>query len=106
MPFTTGGFGDVYKGTFDNSAVCIKRIRVTIRDVQEKAKVLFSHLAFLVRGHQPNPGLLQRSRNMEILRSPKRLTPSRYYHRSLATCFEVGVRRKYAGLYQKVSRCG
>ena len=50
MPFATGGFGDVYKGIFrGRSRVCIKRIRVTGQDFQEKAKVHFPRLALPVR---------------------------------------------------------
>ena len=51
MPFATGGFGDVYKGTFDDSTVCIKRVRVTVQDVREKAKVHFSPHTFPFRGY-------------------------------------------------------
>ena len=32
----------MYKGTLDRSTVCIKRIRVTVQDVQERVKVHFS----------------------------------------------------------------
>ena len=36
QPFAAGGFGDVYHGTLDGSAVCIKRVRVYIQDDPEK----------------------------------------------------------------------
>jgi serine/threonine protein kinase len=40
FPFASGGFGDVYRGTLDGSNVCVKRVRVYIKDGPEKvAKV-------------------------------------------------------------------
>ena len=36
-PFASGGYGDVYEGTLDGSRVCIKRIRVNLRDGLENA---------------------------------------------------------------------
>ena len=42
IPFTSGGSGDVYKGTLNRSNVCVKRIRVYTEDVlQTAAKVYF-----------------------------------------------------------------
>jgi len=41
-PFASGGYGDVYKGTFSGSLVCIKRVRVYTKDnPKEATKVLF-----------------------------------------------------------------
>ena len=91
----------MYKGTFDGSTVCVKRARMSVQDVQEKAKVHFDALVFPARAHASNSGLLQRGRNMEILGSPKHLTPSGDYDRSLTACFEMGIRRKFAGVHQK-----
>jgi len=52
-PFASGGFGDVYLGTFKGAKVCIKRIRIYSPDGPRKAtKVLFfAAVAFLVRHH-------------------------------------------------------
>ena len=36
-PFLSGGFCDVYKGTLDGSTVCVKRMRVYIKDGPERA---------------------------------------------------------------------
>ena len=36
-PFASGGYGDVYKGTFDGRKVCIKRLRVYLKDGPQKA---------------------------------------------------------------------
>ena len=42
LPFTSGGFGDVYMGTLDGSKICVKRIRVYTKDVLQTAvKVYF-----------------------------------------------------------------
>ena len=34
-PFTSGGSGDVYKGTLDGSKICVKRVRMYSRDVEK-----------------------------------------------------------------------
>ena len=36
-PFASGGYGDVYQGTIDGSNVCVKRMRVYIKDDLKKA---------------------------------------------------------------------
>ena len=39
-PFASGGYGDVYKGTLNGLKVCIKHVRVYIKDgLQKAAKV-------------------------------------------------------------------
>ena len=35
QPFTSGGFADVYHGTFNGSKVCIKRVRVYVQETQD-----------------------------------------------------------------------
>ena len=35
--FTSGGFGDIYRGTLDRSEVCVKRVRVYATDGQKEA---------------------------------------------------------------------
>ena len=48
-PFDSGGFGDVYEGSLDDSKVCIKRVRVYTRDdPQEAIKVRSDVVAFPV----------------------------------------------------------
>ena len=36
-PFASGGYGDVYEGTLEGSKVCIKRVRVYIKDNPKEA---------------------------------------------------------------------
>ena len=36
-PFASGGYGDVYHGTLDGSRVCIKRVRVYVKEGPKKA---------------------------------------------------------------------
>ena len=35
QPFTSGGFADVYHGTFNGSRVCIKHVRVYVQEAQD-----------------------------------------------------------------------
>jgi len=36
-PFASGGFGDVYQGTLDGERVCVKRVRVYLKDGSQKS---------------------------------------------------------------------
>ncbi|KAF9644879.1 kinase-like protein [Thelephora ganbajun] len=40
-PFASGGFGDVYHGTFNGSRVCVKRVRVYLKEDPKKAAKTF-----------------------------------------------------------------
>ena len=54
QPFTSGGFADVYHGTFDGLRVCIKRFRVHVQEIQdnpEKALKVRYRLCCLPRLH-------------------------------------------------------
>ena len=48
-PFASGGYGDMYEGSLDDSKVCIKRLRVYTRDdPQEAIKVRSDVVVFPV----------------------------------------------------------
>ena len=52
-PFVSGGYGDMYEGTLDGSRVCIKRVRVYVKDSRQKgAKVCSDSVTFLVHNRQ------------------------------------------------------
>ena len=42
-PIATSGFADVWEGTHDNRRVCIKFLRVTMRDYESLSKVRVPH---------------------------------------------------------------
>lgn len=55
IPFASGGFGDVYKGTFRNSTVCIKRMRVSAQaGVQTPTKMFCKEAAMWKYLEHPN----------------------------------------------------
>ena len=82
QPFTFGGFGDVYHGTFDGSRVCIKRVRVYIRDGMDKALKVCYRLRCLPRPPSLTKvtGLLPRGRDVETHGTPKRRPPPGNHH--------------------------
>ncbi|KAF9645728.1 kinase-like protein [Thelephora ganbajun] len=54
-PFASGGFGDVYHGTLNGSRVCVKRVRVYIRDGPQKvAKAFCKEAVMWKRLDHPN----------------------------------------------------
>jgi len=105
-PFASGGYGDVYKGTLDGEKVCVKRVRVYLKDDSQRAtKVCYRHC-------RPSrslsltkiPDLLPRGRNVETPDPPKYCTAARCHHHSLPAHFELDGRRGPAGVPREESR--
>ena len=85
-PFASGSFGDVYKGTFDSSSVCIKHVRFSLQDDQNRVlKVRHRCYCF---PRQPSltevAGVLPRSCGVETHGTSKYRTPPGYHHLSTA----------------------
>lgn len=57
IPFTAGNFGDVYKATYDGSAVCVKRLHVTLQDDRSKADKMLCREAATWK-HLKHPNIL------------------------------------------------
>ena len=52
IPFASGGYGDVHDGTLGGSRVCVKRVRVYIKDGPQKAtKVCSDTVTFSIHYH-------------------------------------------------------
>ncbi|KAF9646907.1 hypothetical protein BDM02DRAFT_2871174 [Thelephora ganbajun] len=56
-PFVVGGFGDVYRGILNGSSLCIKRVRVYIKDNPQKAAKTFCQEA-VMRKYLKHPNIL------------------------------------------------
>ena len=46
LPLASGAYGDVYEGSLNGSKVCVKRIRVYTRGVQQKVAEVHCHVIF------------------------------------------------------------
>jgi len=107
-PFASGGFGDVFRGTLNGSRVCIKRMRVYIKDGPEKAAKVCYRLRCFPRlpSLTKLTDLLQRGCNVETPETPKHLTPPGCHYLSPPTHFELDVWRGPAGIHQEIPQCG
>ena len=53
FPFTTGGFGDVYHGTYNGTRVCVKRLRLYKNDASGTVNVRYQlHPSPRTRNHE------------------------------------------------------
>ena len=97
----------MFKGTFDGSRVCIKRIRAYVQEGSEKAaKVRYRRRRFPRLPPLTKPtDLLPRGHNVEILDTPKHCAPTGCQYYSLPTHFELDVWRRPAGIHQGEPRC-
>jgi len=106
-PFASGGFRDVYHGTFDGSRVLIEHVRTYTRfDPQKATKVRYSR-----RRSPRSPSLtklaelLPRGCNLEEVGTPEHPPISRCYHRPPPAHFESRDRWEPAGIHQETPRC-
>jgi hypothetical protein len=92
-PFSSGGYGDVYRGTLDGSRICVKRVRVYARDGPGKA----TKARYWRRRSPCLPpltkltGILPRGRDVETLDTPKYFTSTRHYDHPLPAHFKLDV---------------
>ena len=100
-PFVAGGFGDLYKGTLDGSPVCVKRMRVYLRDGPEKAVKVCCHHRFPCSSSSTKlADLLPRGCIVETHETPKRPPPTRYHYQPFPAHFYLGVSRRPAEIRQ------
>ena len=105
-PVASGGSGDVYKGTFNGSEVCIKRVRVRFQSDQPRAAKVCCrcHCFPCSLSLTKLTDLLPRGCIVETLDTPERLAPSGYHRRPPPARFEMGVRRQSARTHPEISR--
>jgi hypothetical protein len=107
-PVASGGSGDVYEGTLNDSRVCVKRVRVYSRDGPEKATKVcyrchhFPCLPLLTKPTDRIPG----GGNVEMLGTQKhRPTPWNHSHSSSAY-LRVDARREPDAIHQETPQHG
>ena len=102
-PFTSGGYGDVYRGTLGGSMVCVKRVRMYTQDGPHKAiKVCYRRRCFpCLPSLTKITGLLPRGRNLETPGTPEYLTAPRCHYHTPPAGFELDARRRPVGIHRK-----
>ena len=89
-PFARGGFGDIYDGTLNGSAICVKRLQVPTKDeLETTTKVCFlmpSCLSCLSSPRVP-VDVPPRGHYLEAPETPKHITPVGRHHLSTSTYF-------------------
>jgi len=97
----------VYYGTLDGSRVCIKRMRVYMKDGPQKAVKVHRWRCRFPRSPPltKSAGFLSRGCNVETVNTPKYLAPAGCHHRSPSACLELDARRGLARVYQEESGC-
>ena len=103
VPFASGGAGDVYRGTLNDSIVCVKCIRAYVKDGPQKAmKVCWRHCHF---PHSllltKSIGFLPRGCNVEAVNPPKYPTLSGCHHHPPPACLKLDAWWELARIYQE-----
>ena len=95
-PVASGGFADVWEGVHDNTKVCIKCPRITIRDRKDMEKVNGLHgtpISRLLNDTSWHIGILQGGDHVETIETSEYCSLHRRYGKSLAIYIGVDVER-------------
>ena len=106
-PIAFGGFSDVWKGTHNDTDVCIKQLRVSeqIRETLEKVSIYY-RLIFPVHWKPPTvTAVLQGGDHVEKVETSKCCRLHWRCAKSLAICLGVDAEWNLDGLCQRKSRC-
>ena len=96
----------MYYGTLDGSRVCIKRMRVYMKDGPQKAAKVRCWCCCIPRSSPltKSAGFLSRSRNVETVDAPKHLTSPGCHHHSPSARLELDAGWGLARIYQEERR--
>lgn len=106
----SGGFGDVWKGTYDERHVAIKALRVYKHDDMHKVKRVALHVTAILEYHpliDSASGLLQGGYHVETVVASQHCPISRSYRcpRPILDCVGVDAERGHTELRQESPRC-
>ena len=106
QPVASGGSGDVYEGTLNNSRVCVKRIRVYAKDSSGEppdVRHIRYHSRCLLLLTRPTD-VLQRGRGVEAVETQEHRPPHLYLRGPFPAHFRMDARRRPDGIRREASR--